>query len=69
MIAVNVTELEEEGKKYLDNLTDNKRIELRNEMVKFLKQSQWPNSDYALILEFIDDFFLTNFADNSEDEP
>ena len=61
MIKMNISNLEEESINFLNLLTENKRKELRNQMVKFLKESHWPDSlDYALILEFIDDFFLEN---------
>lgn len=61
MIKVNMSEIENEGKNFLNLLTDNKKKELRNEMIKFLKENTWPDSlDYGLILEFIDDFFLEN---------
>jgi len=60
MIECNLTDLEEKGIAYLEKITDNKRIELRDEMVKFLKQNTWPDSsEYGVILEFIDDFFMT----------
>lgn len=42
-------------------LTDNKQKELREEMIKFLKETHWPDSyDYSLILEFVNDFFFEN---------
>lgn len=59
MIKVNLTELKEEGKKFINMLTDNKGQELRLEMIKFLKEEYWPDSfEYGLILEYINDFFF-----------
>lgn len=60
MIEINISELEQESKKYLDMLTDNKGQELRKEMIKFLKENYWPDSlEYGEILEFINDFFVS----------
>lgn len=60
MIQINISELENESKKLIDMLTDNKGQEFRKEMIKFLKQSYWPDSfEYGLILEFINDFFVS----------
>ena len=61
MIEINITCFEEQAKKYLNMLTDNKSQELRKEMIKFLKENNWPDSlEYCLILKFINDFFVTS---------
>lgn len=59
MIEINVSEFEKDSIDYINKLTDNKGQEIRKEMIKFLKENYWPDSsDYGLILEFINDFFI-----------
>jgi hypothetical protein len=59
MIEVNISTIEEESENFLNHLTDNKKNELRKQMIKLLKESYWPDTlDYGLILEFINDFFV-----------
>ncbi len=59
MIEINISELEEEAKKYLQNLMDNKGQELHIELIKFLRDCYWLDSkEYAIILEFINAFFV-----------
>jgi hypothetical protein len=61
MIEMNISTFEEESINYLNLLTDEKKRELRLQMIKFLKESHWPDSlEYGLILEFINDFFVEN---------
>lgn len=60
MIEVNLSQLQDEARAYINMLTDNKGQELRREMIKFLKEAFWPDcQEYGLILEFINDFFVT----------
>jgi len=68
MIEIKVSDFEEEGRKFINMLTDNKGQELRKEMIKFLKENYWPDSlEYGLILEFINDFFIQPERLNPED--
>jgi hypothetical protein len=61
MIEVNLSGLEEKGKMFLKNLTNDKTIEIRAEMIKFLKESYWPDCiEYNVVMEFLDDFFIAN---------
>jgi hypothetical protein len=60
-IEMDISTLEGQGIDFLNLLTDNKRKELRIQMIKFLKQAYWQNSlEYGLLLEFINDFFMEN---------
>lgn len=54
-----MSELERTSMEYIDTLTGNQGQEIRKEMIKFLKESYWTDSqEYGLILEFINDFFV-----------
>lgn len=69
MIEINLSELENEGRKYLNMLTDGKAQEIRKAMIKFVKENYWADSfEYGLILEFINDFFLEAHTSKNEDE-
>ena len=59
MIEINISEIQKDSQKYLEDLMKKNPNEVRLEMIKFLKESFWPNcSEYGLILEFINDFFV-----------
>jgi len=67
MIKIRVSDFEEQGKAYLESLMNKKPSELRKEMVKFLNESEWPDTyDYRIVLEFINDFFLIGMDDRNE---
>lgn len=58
MIKINLTNLENEAIDAINKLSNNKE-ELRKEMIKFLKDTHWPDTlEYGEILEFINDFFV-----------
>ncbi len=61
MIEVNISELEKDGKRYLDMLTGNETEKTREEMIKFLKEAFCTDCyEYAVILEYVNDFFMTH---------
>lgn len=69
MIEINITELEKEAIAMVNRLTDNKAFELRKEMIKFAQEGYWAGSlDYELILEFINDFFVSNQPELPDEE-
>jgi hypothetical protein len=44
---------------YVNQITNNKADVIRKEMIKFLKETVWPDElRYIEILEFINDFFI-----------
>ncbi len=70
MIEINISDFEKESMNYINMLTDNKGQEIRQEMIKFLKEGYWPDStEYCLILEFINDFFIAELKGEFLDQP
>lgn len=67
MIEIKVSDFDEPAREFINMLTNNKGKEIRNEMIKFLKENNWPDSsEYAVILEFIDDFFFSILDDEKK---
>ncbi len=69
MIIFDVTNIKEDGEKYLDKLTCGKKEEIRNEMIKCLKEWYWAESlEYGICMEFINNFFMKNPMSFLKDE-
>lgn len=69
MIKGDLSSLEKESKEYLRVVTDNRAQNIKKEMIKFLKEAYWPDSsEYGLLMEFINDFFMKSSCEWDEDD-
>jgi hypothetical protein len=58
-IEFNLTSLQKEGEEYLSKLMNGKKVEIRQEMLKFLNNAyRREEKEYIIINEYINDFFM-----------